>query len=345
MPDTVVTSETPGLIVTATDGEAHEALATADGDLGYREFALGSFRFSRDEYFARLDWPGGMHLMEVGRFLHVIVRTIGQNFFFGWVFFDDVFGTVNHYGRIELFAGTYAPAYRDAGVALSEEFATEETHAVFVDIAKDWINEGFDPMADAGSSGSAFGPKGRPSTARLDRGFTPIPKRMLGLPGDVPTRSEAAGQRINRAFADLYLEEPDIRPEPGFESELHAINVLDHIARSDVSWIPSVVSVTRDFISCMSSEEDHLRITHGNDRPEWFVQLTDEIHWDIADKDTGAPRGRVIMRPGDVVAMPADIRHQGYAPKRAMLLVLENMTPGLPKRYATGELPPQPVEY
>lgn len=51
------------------------------------------------------------------------------------------------------------------------------------------------------------------------------------------------------------------------------------------------------------------------------------------------------MRPGDVAAMPADIRHKGYAPKRAMLLVIENMTPGLPELYAEGQLPPHPVEF
>jgi hypothetical protein len=88
-----------------------------------------------------------------------------------------------------------------------------------------------------------------------------------------------------------------------------------------------------------------LPVIHGNDRNEWFIQLTDEIHWNIADKNTGAPRGRVVMRAGDVCAMPADIRHQGFAPKRAMLMVMENGTPGLEKRYASGELPPYPVEF
>ena len=33
------------------------------------------------------------------------------------------------------------------------------------------------------------------------------------------------------------------------------------------------------------------------------------------------------MKPGDVAAMPADIRHQGYSPKRSMLLVWENGSP------------------
>ena len=48
------------------------------------------------------------------------------------------------------------------------------------------------------------------------------------------------------------------------------------------------------------------------------------------------------MKPGDVAAMPADIRHQGFSPKRAMLLVWENATPGLADRYDAGELSPLP---
>ncbi len=51
------------------------------------------------------------------------------------------------------------------------------------------------------------------------------------------------------------------------------------------------------------------------------------------------------MKAGDVAAMPADIRHQGFAPKRSMLMVMENGTPDLEKRYASGELKPYPVDF
>ena len=57
-------------------------------------------------------------------------------------------------------------------------------------------------------------------------------------------------------------------------------------------------------------------------------------HWDVEDRDTGTVRAKVVMKAGDVCAMPADIRHQGFAPKRSMLMVMENGTPGLEKRYA-----------
>ena len=43
--------------------------------------------------------------------------------------------------------------------------------------------------------------------------------------------------------------------------------------------------------------------------------------------------------------MPADIRHQGYAPKRSMLLVWENGDPALPDLIASGRTPTYPVEF
>jgi hypothetical protein len=51
------------------------------------------------------------------------------------------------------------------------------------------------------------------------------------------------------------------------------------------------------------------------------------------------------MRPGDVAAMPADIRHQGYSPKRSMLLVWENASAELPELIRTGKAPQHPVDF
>jgi hypothetical protein len=55
------------------------------------------------------------------------------------------------------------------------------------------------------------------------------------------------------------------------------------------------------------------------------------------------PRAKLVMRPGDVAAMPADIRHQGFARKRAMLLVWENADPEVPKLHAQNRLPVSPA--
>jgi hypothetical protein len=43
--------------------------------------------------------------------------------------------------------------------------------------------------------------------------------------------------------------------------------------------------------------------------------------------------------------MPADIRHQGFSPKRSMLLVWENGDPKLPELYASKQLKPNPVDF
>jgi hypothetical protein len=78
---------------------------------------------------------------------------------------------------------------------------------------------------------------------------------------------------------------------------------------------------------------------------EWFIQLSDEIEWEIEDKNTGAPRAKVLMRAGDVAAMPADIRHQGIRTSAPCCSSGENATPGLPEMYATGKLKPYPIEF
>jgi len=75
------------------------------------------------------------------------------------------------------------------------------------------------------------------------------------------------------------------------------------------------------------------------------VQLSDEIQWEVEDRETGAVRARVTMKAGDVAAMPADIRHRGFSPKRSMLLVWENASPELPGLYASGKMSPTPVQF
>ena len=81
-------------------------------DTGYTSYRLGGFEFTRDEYFAHIEWPKGSHIIEIDRFLRAMVRDIGWGFFYGWIFFDDIFGTTNHYGTVDLFAGAYDQGYK-----------------------------------------------------------------------------------------------------------------------------------------------------------------------------------------------------------------------------------------
>ena len=313
-----------------------------DPVLGYRKFQFGSFTFERDAYFVHVRWPKGMHTIEVDRFLRAMVRDIGWGFFYGWIFFDDVFGTQNHYGTVDIFAGTYSKGHRDTRVDFLETFNTDDVRAAFETISVNWINEGYDPLRAPMETGSPLGAKTREAKGPLIRGFE------SGPPHDGPARRCDAALRCQRPSDQPRLCRPDLRQavdraEPGFEGQIHAFNLYDHIARADITWNPSFTSITGACICCVTSEEHMLPVIHGNDRNEWFIQLTDEIHWNIQDKNTGNPRGRIVMKSGDVCAMPADIRHQGFAPKRSMLMVLENGTPGLEQRYAKGELEPFPI--
>jgi hypothetical protein len=311
---------------------------------GYRSFTLGRFDFNRDEYFAYVVWPSGSHMLSVDAFLRALQRDIAWGFFYGTVNFDAVIGTINHYGSVDLFAGRFNEHYRKAKLDYFENFKTPVIQRAFEAMLEDWTNAGFDPFASPAETGSAFGPKNGGNKEAITR-HRVTAKRMVGAPGDEPLRSDENGFPVNRHFLDVPQDEPEILAEPGFEDELVAFNLFKYLSRSDVTWNPSVVSVCKHSLYCPTTEEYILPIIHGNDRVEWFVQLSDTISWDVEDRETGAVRAKVTMKAGDVAAMPADIRHRGYSPKRSMLLVWENASPDLPHLIASGKLPASPVKF
>ena len=323
--------------------------SAASNRTGYRDFQLGSFNFSRDEYFVHVSWPAKgqtlTHTLSADAFLRALMRDVAWGFFYGWVNLDAVIGTRNLYGRIEMYAGRYYPAYHDRGLDLTETFESPEAMATFKAILDDWTNEGFDPFAAPDETGKSWlGVKNGHNRGAIERQRQAC-KRMPGLKDDAELRTDANGYPVNRAFRDVPQDAPEIHAEPGFEDEVHAFNLFAYLSRSDVTWNPSVTSVCGRSLACPTTEEYILPIKHGNDRVEWFMQLSDEIVWEVEDKTTGAPRAKVRMRAGDVAAMPADIRHQGYSSKRSMLLVWENATPGLPDMYESGKLKPYPIEF
>ncbi len=312
---------------------------------GYRSFRLGKFELARDEYFVTVHWPAKgarrSHQMPADAFLRACMRDVAWNFFYGWVNFDSVIGTRNHYGRVDFYAGTFNGTLKEAGVDYLEQFDSDHIMATFKAILRDWVNEGFDPFAAPVETGTAFGPKQGDNIAAIERTRIAT-RRMPGLSGDSPLRDDMP---VNRAFADVPQDEPEIHAEPGFEGELHAFSLFKYLSRSDVTWNPSVTAVCKASLACPTTEEYILPVFHGNDRVEWFVQLSDEISWDVQDRETGQPRARVTLKAGDVAAMPADIRHQGYSPKRSMLLVWENAAPELPALISEGKAPMNPVGF
>ncbi|HEX4136610.1 MAG TPA: hypothetical protein VHY84_18510 [Bryobacteraceae bacterium] len=318
--------------------------STAVNTLGYQSFSAGKFRFTRDEYFVHIYYPGTRHIMQIDAFLRALMRDVGWGFFYGTVNFDSVFGTVNHYGTVEMFVGLFNDAYRQTNRHYVETFQSADLRKVFEAMLDDWTNEGFDPYAAPDETGLPYGRKHGNNTKALLRQRM-VAKRMVGLPGDLGYRTEADGYKINRQFLDVSQDKPEIHAEPGFEGQVHAFNMFAYVSRSDVTWNPSVVSCVHDSQFCATTEEHALPIQHGNDRVEWFIQATDEIVWDVDDGKTGRPRAKVVMKAGDVAAMPADIRHKGYSPKRSMLIVWENNDDHLPNMYGKGELKPYPVEF
>ncbi len=86
-----------------------------DNYYSYRRFKKGKFEFRRDEYFVHIRWPKGTHTMAADVFLRALQRDIAWNFFYGTVNFDGVFGTMNHYGTVDMFAGRFNDAYRKPG--------------------------------------------------------------------------------------------------------------------------------------------------------------------------------------------------------------------------------------
>src|SRR3989441_12422364 len=187
--------------------------ASEPNEHGYRAFRLGEFEFSRNEYFAYVRWPTGSHVMSVDSFLKALQRDVAWDFFYGIVNFDGVVGTVNHYGTVDLFAGRYNDAYRKAELDHLENFPTPLIRGTFAAMLDDWTSATFDPFASPHETGTAFGPKAGSNTAAVTRRRVTA-KRMVGVPGDEPLRSDATGHPINRHFLDVPQDEPTILAEP-----------------------------------------------------------------------------------------------------------------------------------
>ena len=317
--------------------------STADA-LGYKTHSIGGFTFTRDEYFVHIHYPGGRHIMKADEFLRALMRDVAWGFFYGTVNFDHVFGTVNHYGTVEMFIGLFNESYRARNRHHVETFESKDLKTTFERMLEDWVNEDFDPFAAPEETGDPFGPKKGNNLKAIKRERM-VADRMVGLPGDLGYRTDENGYPLNRMFADVSTDTPEVHAEKGFEGEVHAFNFFNYVCRSDVTWNPSVVSCVKDSQFCATTEEHVLPITHGNDRVEWFIQASDQIFWDVDDRATGRPRAKVIMKAGDVAAMPADIRHRGFSPKRSLLVVWENNDGTLPQQYASGKLPPNPVDF
>ena len=182
--------------------------------------------------------------MPVDAFLRALVRVVAWNFFYGTINFDDVFGTTNLYGRVELYVGRFNDAYRENGRDYQETVDSDDLRATFQAMLDDWTNAGYDPFRAPQETAHPFGRKSGRNPEALGR-VRVMAKRMVGLPDDAPIRTDESGYPVNRMFADVEQDEPEVEAEPGFEGEVQAFNLFAYLSRSDVTWNPSVCTVLR----------------------------------------------------------------------------------------------------
>ena len=141
--------------------------------------------------------------MSADAFLKALQRDVAWGFFYGMVNFDGVFGTVNHYGTVDLFAGRYNDAYRKAELDHLENFADPADRETFKAMLDDWTNEGFDPFAARTRPARPSAPR-TATTARPSPATGSRPRAWSGCKGDVQLRSDDNG----------YPGQPPVRRRP-----------------------------------------------------------------------------------------------------------------------------------
>ena len=254
---------------------------------GYREFSLGAFHFARDEYFVHITWPTGKHVLSADVFLRALQRDVAWDFFYGTVNFDSVFGTVNHYGTVDMFAGRFNDAYRKAELDHTENFETGLIRDTFKAMLDDWTNASFDPFASPAETDKPFGIKDGSNTEAVDpppRRREPDGQHSRATSRSAPTkpiRSTGCSPTCRRIS-------PRCTPSPASRTRSPRTTCTPTSAAAMSRGTPASVSVCKASLYCPTSEEYMLPVFHGNDRVEWFVQLSDEIVWDVQDRDTGA---------------------------------------------------------
>ena len=139
-----------------------------------------------------------------------------------------MFGTVNHYGTVDMFAGRYNDAYRKAELDHVENFETPLIRETFKAMLDDWTNDGFDPFASPAETAKPFGVKhgeqhpGRHPPPRHGRAHGRRARRRADPHRRHATRSTACSPTCSQ-------DEPEVHPEPGFEGEVAAFSLFAYL--------------------------------------------------------------------------------------------------------------------
>jgi hypothetical protein len=106
-----------------------------------------------------------------------------------------------------MFIGAMNEGYVSAKRDFVERFKSSELMSIFKQMISDWTNEGYDPFAAPMETGAPWGSKHGDNDRAVQRQRVTA-RRMVGLPGDTPLRTDQSGFRVNRMFPDVPQDQP-----------------------------------------------------------------------------------------------------------------------------------------
>ena len=89
---------------------------------------------------------------------------------------------------------------------------------------------GLRPVRRAAGNRLALRPQERQQHAPRSRGRANSPRAAWACRATCTLRTDASGSPVNRTFADVPQDQPELHPEPGFENEVHAFNLFGYLA-------------------------------------------------------------------------------------------------------------------
>ena len=186
----------------------------------------------------------------------------------------------------------------------------------------------------------------------LERGLSAGQFRMLYQPiVDAHTTRTLGFEALVRWDSPEHGSISPVEFIPIAEETGHILDIGDWIARQTLKdcrrWRLPYVSLNlsaRQFLRHNIGER-LLRYAADADVHPGRIQIELTETAIIDDVERASRNLDILRKAGDVCAMPADIRHQGFSPKRSMLMVMENGSPELPELYASGKLAPYPIEF
>ena len=187
-------------------------------EFGYRIFTLGQFQFSRDEYFAYVNWPTGRHVMSVDAFLRALQRDVAWEFFYGIV-------KRQPFGNARRQLAFFLQLFVDLKIFPDRRIILRGSHPMFGQIGECK----FQTLATE--------PVGRLGNRTQNRSLRRFPQNSRGLPIlvaiDLPTLRIAAGQRDAAQLQGPRIGHGDMAVDPDQEHWMSGRDLVEIPSRGN----------------------------------------------------------------------------------------------------------------